>query len=546
LPFFFYWVSRFLCVAAHRGENYRLAQFVLVLDVILIFFENKHRTFGAEIAKYRGSPIVMADSSSIQTVSVRGRYLYKEDGSRFFMKGIAFPVSYHYNETAWIHVLRQLKVELLLDEINAVRLYHMDPAVDYSGFFHEAERLKVYVLVPLTAVSGHGVLDRNKPPPACYDQRLYEYGVAALNNYLQYPNALAGIVGNEVMNSLATWSAAPCIKAYVRDLKAYMRHNFCRSLPLMYTAQDAGIGAAVKAHDNVRLTEQYLSCSSSSTSSNPPADDLIVSSADGEEEDAAASIDIFGVNVESWCSSYNTFELNEDGSTGSYYKLWEELHGSTSVLVFAEMGCPRSHYNRDNALADKTRDWKQIPVVLHEMSDAWSGFCAYAYDGNVEFRLFSGGPWNGRDPLQPTDELTPFRNQLAEAAARPTNASTIQQLLLGHPRRPTCASVEEEMKTCCDYAFTDLKGGGLYDYIIIPSYFQETEDLLVRTISEQSDFLTAEVVPVNRLLLMTCTVTAAVIAILVFLITRQCLSRLERRETDDVTPAALMSYGSID
>lgn len=131
----------------------------------------------------------MSTTATITTsvVSVQGRYFYNEDGSRFFIKGIAFPAptkSHSYNETAWIDVLRQIKVTLEAD-INTIRLYRMDPRIDYSGFFDYAASLGVYVLVPLTSVSGDGILDRTLAAPKCYSHKLLEYGVACLENYMQ-------------------------------------------------------------------------------------------------------------------------------------------------------------------------------------------------------------------------------------------------------------------------------------------------------------------------------------------------------------------------
>ena len=68
-----------------------------------------------------------------------------------------------YNATAWIGLLEQLNSYEL--KYNAVRMYSMDPAADYSEFFRAAARLGVYVMVPLTSRSGEGVLDRNSPAP---------------------------------------------------------------------------------------------------------------------------------------------------------------------------------------------------------------------------------------------------------------------------------------------------------------------------------------------------------------------------------------------
>lgn len=383
-------------------------------------------------------------TNTTSIVSARGNYLYQEDGTRFFVKGMAFPVPlkpHDYNETAWIGILRQLKVDLKLD-INTVRLYRMDPSVDYSGFFDYAASVGVYVIVPLTSASGDGNLDREKPAPKCYPCKLFQYGVASLRNYMQYPNTLAGVVGNEVINSLPSWLTAPCVKAYVRDLKSYMARDMNRSLPLLYTAQNSGYGASVTADQAMFLTANYLTCTS-----------------DAKDD---SSIDIFGVNIESWCSSTGTFETNDDGSIGSYYSLWKTLHNTSAALVLAEMGCPQSLFNRDNGL-QRTRDWKEVPVVLNQMADTWSGFCAYAYDGSPDFNMFDGGPWDGRAPLVPKDEFYLFRNQLRKHG-EPNSTEVAKRT-----RPPTCGSVATEMQSCCDGVFR-VNNVTLYNVDKIPSY----------------------------------------------------------------------------
>ena len=65
-------------------------------------------------------------------IHVRGKHLYKHDGTPFTVKGIAFPVppgdddmkhhGFGYNTTAWLAILKQLRVELGLD-FNTVRMY---------------------------------------------------------------------------------------------------------------------------------------------------------------------------------------------------------------------------------------------------------------------------------------------------------------------------------------------------------------------------------------------------------------------------------------
>ena len=49
-------------------------------------------------------------------------------------------------------------------------------------------------------------------------------------------------------------------------------------------------------------------------------------------DDSLATIDIFGVNIESWCSSENTFTTNEDGTTNSEAgKSFEDNNDQNSV-----------------------------------------------------------------------------------------------------------------------------------------------------------------------------------------------------------------------
>jgi len=246
------------------------------------------------------------------------------------------------------------------------------------------------------------------------------------------------------MDSLMAWKAAPCIKAYVRDLKLYMQQNMERQLPLVYTAQDNGIGAAVTAPEAMRLTANYLSCQS---------------------DKGDPTIDVFGINVESWCSSTGTFEKNDDGSEGTYYSLWKALDNTTVALIFAEMGCAHSLFNRDNHIADKNRDWKQVPVVLNDMADTWSGFSAYTYDGNPDFDMFRGGPWNGRDVLEPTQDFFNFCHQLEATGQAALNSTQMKH----EESPPLCTDVRAEIQSCCDGVFSDHHVE-LYDVDKIPSY----------------------------------------------------------------------------
>eukprot|EP00808_Paulinella_micropora_P007981 g53222.t1 len=414
---------------AYRGLAAVLA--VLVVVVFTTAFALQSRT---------ATPVPINARAAPGAISVKGRYLVYPDGSRFIMKGIAFPVVISsrentYNVSGWIAVLEQLAA---LTDINTVRLYNMDCRSDYSKFIKRAEELGIYIIVPFTAIMGDGALGRDFRAPICWTSKLYHYGVDCINNFAKYPNVLGGMIGNEVMSDLKYWPAAPCVAAYARDLKRYMASANVRKIPLIYATQHSAIGAVMSAEDNVRNTLEYLTC------------------------DPEASIDIYGINVESWCSTKQTFEKNEDGSTSPYYSLWKDLNNVSTPLVFSEMGCSKALYNRDNLLKRYVRDWNQVTVVLNQMADIFSGFCAYTYDGAPLFRMMDGNDaWNGRDVLKPGEDFYNFANQLKLAKYDP-NVPAVAPAV----QKVACNDTKKLMETTCDFY--------LYPMEWMPSYFQQT------------------------------------------------------------------------
>lgn len=280
-------------------------------------------------------------------IHVKGKHLYKSDGTPFTVKGIAFPTppetaKSKYDAKSWLAVLHQLR-DLDL-EFNTIRLYRLESSVDYSEFFKGAAELGVYVIVPLTSAEGQGVLDRKLPAPKCFKSKLFVYGARSVREYLQHPNILAGTVGNEVMNDEKAWMAAPCIRSYSLDLKKLMNNMVGegvtnRTLPLLYAAQDSATigGATVDKDEVMKLTVDYLTC---------------VEGSAAEEE---KPIDIYGVNIESWCSSTQDYYHNPDGTVGTYYSLWQALRQSSIPIIFSEMGCPHSQFDKDD-LERKTKE----------------------------------------------------------------------------------------------------------------------------------------------------------------------------------------------
>ena len=69
--------------------------------------------------------------------------------------------------------------------------------------------------------------------------------------------------------------AAPYVKAAVRDMKAFREARGYRRIPLAYTAADATDENSIR-----KATAEYLACN---------------------EDDESARLELFGMNVYTWC-----------------------------------------------------------------------------------------------------------------------------------------------------------------------------------------------------------------------------------------------------
>ncbi|KAL7438926.1 hypothetical protein ACHAXM_006584 [Skeletonema potamos] len=316
-----------------------------------------------------------------------------------------------------------------------------------------------------------------------------------------YPE-IGGVVGNEVMNDEASWRAAPCVRSYARNLKLFMDKlvedgAVQRTLPLIYAAQDSSVlgGAENDSDTIVKLTADYLTCAETGKGT-------IVADVAGDEPThglqhftenrfGISPIDIFGINIESWCSSTQDFYYNPDGTIGSYYSLWMALQATSVPVIFSEMGCPHKLFDRDDPLhrtVEGTRDWAQIKYVMNEMSDVWAGFIAYTYDGGGnDFAMFTGGSWDGLSVLQPTQDFWNFKEQLAKL---PSDMTPLEQQHRQEqdilPRR--CSAVETDFIECCDLRlFNDDKMHTFFLSAVLPvdvvvnEFIQQTEGESAKT-----------------------------------------------------------------
>ncbi|KAH9046433.1 carbohydrate-binding module family 43 protein/Glycoside hydrolase family 72 protein [Lactarius hengduanensis] len=296
---------------------------------------------------------------AIGKVTRSGRYLYNADGSRFYIKGIAYQeqgaatvdpnapfsepntfIDPLANATACardIPLLQQLGV-------NSIRVYSVNASLNHDSCMQGLSSAGIYTILDLT-LPVNGSIDRSSP---AWTTNLLDSYINTIDAFSKYDNVLAYNVGNEVVVSPNGTTAATFVKAAARDTKAYLTSKSSSAL----------VGYAAIDGDDTWIVPlaNYLSCDPSGGNS------------------GGTAIDIFGLNNYEFCGN-STFQASYAGKTGDFA-------GYNVVAYFSEYGCNQP----------SPRVWAEVPVLFG--SDAvpvWSGGVAFSYfpaeSGQGEFGM---------------------------------------------------------------------------------------------------------------------------------------------------------------
>lgn len=338
---------------------------------------------------------------SVNPVVVRGNFLYDSvSGERFFAKGVAYnPRNERYDHSfgpsvkvkGWKDTCVPGKAKTLgytadtqadsLEEFwsadleaianmgaNTVRLYNVDPSKDHTKFMKKAESLGLYVIVPLNG-KDWGYLPAF-PSPDCYTQTIEGYGNVGVNalsfakqvvkQFSEFPNTLLFTIANEVpQNDKNGWAAFPCVKALTRDIHQYQKNcsNSMRRIPLIYSDVDMG------PPDRKDVAE-YLTCALES------------------EDDA---VDVYGLNVYSWCDEKYPGNGKEDNFQYSpYYEIHKDFKNFAAPLLFTELGCNLGGF-KTKCPYEGGRTWPEIKHLTGEdMGEVVSGAVAFQWSMDKE------------------------------------------------------------------------------------------------------------------------------------------------------------------
>ncbi|VDB90218.1 unnamed protein product [Peniophora sp. CBMAI 1063] len=329
-----------------------------------------------------------AQVQGLGKVSRTGKYLFNEDGSRFYIKGVAYQPQGEIDSTSGF-VEPTSFTDPLADSsacsrdlpylkdlgVNVVHVYSVNSSLSHDACMSALSGAGIYTIIDLT-LPVNGSIDRSAPQ---WTTSLLDQYLTTIDAFEKYDNVLAYGVGNEVIIGADGTFVAPYIKAGARDVRAYL--NSIKSSALVaYSAVDGDTWIYDLA--------QYLNCD--------PAGG----------NDASTSIDLYGLNNYELCGN-ETFDQAYQGKTNEFANRLDV------AAYFSEYGCVKV----------SPRPWADVAALFSDEATAvWSGGVAFSY-----FPAFSTdgqfGMVNVTDSTVTTGQ--DYDNlKTAYAAAKPQNSPT--------------------------------------------------------------------------------------------------------------------------
>ncbi|KAF8758999.1 1,3-beta-glucanosyltransferase [Rhizoctonia solani] len=161
-----------------------------------------------------------------------GRYLFNPDGSRFYIKGIAYqeqgrlavtddPNAFPEPDNFVDPLLCQMPASAMFLisnlTVNAIRVYSVNASLNHDDCMAALDAAGIYTMIDLS-LPVNGSLDRSSP---AWTTNLLDLYIGTIDVFSK--NVLAYNIGNEVVTDTNNTVAAPFIKAAARDVKAYLK-----------------------------------------------------------------------------------------------------------------------------------------------------------------------------------------------------------------------------------------------------------------------------------------------------------------------------------
>ncbi|KAI9842101.1 MAG: hypothetical protein M1837_007462 [Sclerophora amabilis] len=320
------------------------------------------------MARFTLLPLIFGNLAlAVQPVEMRGSdFVVASTGDRFQMIGVAYqpggasgfdPSSREDPLSDGDVCLRDAALMQRLG-LNTIRVYNLDPSLNHDLCVSIFNNVGIYMVLDVNSPLDGESLSRSDPETTYtpdYLDRIFRI-VEAFKNY---PNLLAFVGGNEVINDVPSSSTVPpYLRAVNRDLKDYIAKNANRAIPVGYSAADV--------REILSDTWQYLQCA-----------------IDGDSNDQSRA-DFFGLNSYSWCGDA-TFE------SSGYDVLVDQFSNTTIPVFFSEYGCNESPPRRFDEV-QAVYGPRMTPVLsgglIYEYSQEPSnyGLVTINEDGSVRLR----------------------------------------------------------------------------------------------------------------------------------------------------------------
>ncbi|ETN37853.1 uncharacterized protein HMPREF1541_07476 [Cyphellophora europaea CBS 101466] len=284
-----------------------------------------------------------AVSADVPSIVIKGsKFFYENNGTQFFIKGVAYQQEYSANQTNaasndtntdYVDPLSnpsscQRDIPYLTQlGTNTIRVYAINPTEDHDECMNALADAGIYVIADLSAPGDSIIRDDPK-----WNDDLYARYTAVVDTMAKYTNTLGFFAGNEVSNNKTNTDASAFVKAAARDMKAYIKQKNYRTI---------GVGYATNDDADIREDlADYFDCG-----------------------DRADAVDFWGYNIYSWCGDSSFQESGYDVRT-------KEFENWNIPVFFAEYGCNEV----------QPREFTEVGALYgSQMNDVWSGGIVYMY-----------------------------------------------------------------------------------------------------------------------------------------------------------------------
>ncbi|EPX72950.1 cell wall protein Gas1 [Schizosaccharomyces octosporus yFS286] len=334
--------------------------------------------------------------ASVPPVHVDGRYFWNKNGTRFFIKGIAYQPDSNGDEK-YVDPLAdkstcERDVKYLKElSVNTIRVYSVNSSSNHDDCMKIFDDNGIYVLSDL---SSPDVSINGKDPSWSVD--LFKHYTDVVDSLAPYNNVLGFIAGNEVVQNVNNTDAAAFVKAAVRDVKQYIVNSGHRQIPVGYSTNDEQETRVPMSH--------YFDCG-----------------------DKADIVDFYGINIYEWCGDSSIHSSGYDERT-------KEFQNYTVPVFFSEFGC----------IQVRPRKFTEVKALFSdEMTDVWSGGVAYEYfQAANKYGVVSVSG----DSVSTLTDFPHLSSMYASVQPSPTQSSSMSLTSSGQ----SCAATQKAWKAATD------------------------------------------------------------------------------------------------